>query len=76
LQLGAVTINGDLDKLHWSKFPTGPNLHHLLIPDSGHNAAGHLKRAGTLRDLITAAFSGNGLAEWREDNPIVIDAPI
>ena len=75
-QTDYVTINGELDKLHWSRFPTGSNLHHLLIPDSGHNAAGHLKRAGTLRDLIAATFSGKGLVEWRAANPIVVDAPI
>lgn len=71
-----VTVNGEVDAIHWSKFPTGAGRTHLLIEGAGHDAADHLKRAGSLRSLVSEVFAGQGISAWREGKQGVADAPI
>jgi hypothetical protein len=71
-----VTLSGIEDELQWSRFPIGPGLTHLLVESAGHNAAEHLKAAGSLRSLVSEVFAGQGIAAWRADQAGVVDAPI
>ena len=70
-----VTVNGEVDRMHWSKFPRGAGRTHLLIPAAGHDAADYLKSVGALRSLVAEVFAGGGVAAWREGRADVVDAP-
>ncbi|WP_141521605.1 alpha/beta hydrolase [Novosphingobium sp. PC22D] len=55
------TINGDApeDREHWTQFPSGANMEHLLVADTGHYPAARFKQAGILSEVIAQCTEGN-----------------
>ncbi len=53
-----VTINGAVDRPHWSRFPIRPGIDHLLVADAGHNPARLIRERGALGDLIATCVAG------------------
>lgn len=60
-RIGAAWIlhgSGGHDARHWPRFPTGPAIHHALLPGAGHGAAAELKAKGRLGPFVEAAVAG------------------
>lgn len=61
------TINGDDDAAHWSQFPQAPGLEHVVIEDSGHDPALHVKKSGVLPRLLTTCIEGGHVLDMLRD---------
>ncbi|MGO4914857.1 alpha/beta fold hydrolase [Pseudogemmobacter sp. W21_MBD1_M6] len=58
-----ILHGGSEDELiHATQFPEGPNIHHYIFPDHGHNLARDLKKRSALSDVIGLAIADR---PWR-----------
>jgi len=49
---------GELERPHWSRFPSGPNIHHFLIGKAGHAIGRKLKSMKLMKELTRYAIAG------------------
>lgn len=47
------------EKRHWSRMSRGPNIHHFVVAQSGHNVASRLKEVGVLDQIVNAGVRGD-----------------
>lgn len=50
--------DGPLETLHWSRFPRGERIKHLIIRGGGHAFPGAMKNKQLLAPFLAAAFTG------------------